>query len=75
MQFGLMKIIEEKVLELIKWLENLGSQEDYNEIGIGVGLYRDYGPNKGQPTVTGQSCPLDDNLILWLVKTLPKRPV
>jgi hypothetical protein len=29
---------------LIKWLENLASQEGYNEIGIGVGLYRDYGP-------------------------------
>lgn len=29
---------------LIKWLENLASQEGYNEIGIGVGLYGDYGP-------------------------------
>ncbi len=29
---------------LIKWIENLASQEGYNEIGIGVGLYRDYGP-------------------------------
>lgn len=29
---------------LIKWLENLASQEGYNEIGIGVGLYKDYGP-------------------------------
>ncbi len=28
---------------LINWLENLVSQEGYNEIGIGVGLYRDYG--------------------------------
>ncbi len=29
---------------LIKWLENLASREGYNQIGIGVGLYRDYGP-------------------------------
>ncbi len=29
---------------LIKWLENLASQEGYNQIGIGVGLYHDYGP-------------------------------
>jgi chloramphenicol 3-O phosphotransferase len=78
---------------LIKWFENLASQESYNEIGIGVGLYRDYGPAqqlyfqlgyipdgsgityKGQPTVPGQSYPLDDDLILWLMKTLPKAPV
>lgn len=73
---------------LIKWIENLASQEGYNEIGIGVGLYRDYGPAqqlyfqlgylpegngityKGQPTIAGQSYPLDDDLILWLVKPL-----
>lgn len=71
---------------LIKWLENLASQEGYNQIGIGVGLYRDYGPAQqlyfqlgyipdgngityqGKPTVAGQSYPLDDDLILWLVK-------
>ncbi|HEX2580280.1 MAG TPA: GNAT family N-acetyltransferase [Rhabdochlamydiaceae bacterium] len=29
---------------LIKWIESLASQEGYKEIGIGVGLYRDYGP-------------------------------
>jgi len=29
---------------LIKWLEGLASREGYNQIGIGVGLYRDYGP-------------------------------
>jgi len=75
---------------LIKWLENLASQEGYNEIGIGVGLYRDYGPAqqlyfqlgyipdgngityRGQSTVAGQSYPLDDDLILWLKKTLSK---
>lgn len=29
---------------LIKWIEELASKEGYNQIGIGVGLYRDYGP-------------------------------
>ena len=75
-------------MALIKWIENLASQEGYNEIGIGVGLYRDYGPAqqlyfqlgylpegngityKGQPTIAGQSYPLDDDLLLWLVKPL-----
>ena len=74
---------------LIKWLEHLASQEGYNEIGIGVGLYRDYGPAqqlyfqlgyipdgngvtyKGQPTVAGQKYELDDEFLLWLIKTLP----
>jgi RimJ/RimL family protein N-acetyltransferase len=73
---------------LIKWLEKLASQEGYQQIGIGVGLYRDYGPAqklyfqlgyvpdgngityKGQPTVPGQTYPLDDDLILWLMKEL-----
>ncbi len=73
---------------LIKWIEDLARQEGYNEIGIGVGLYKDYGPAqrlyfqlgyipdgsgityKGQSTVPGQSYPLDDDLILWLTKTL-----
>ena len=76
---------------LIKWIENLASQEDYKEIGIGVGLYRDYGPAqqlyfqlgytpegngityKGEATVAGQYFyPLDDDLLLWLVKPLIK---
>ncbi len=75
---------------LIKWLENLASQEGHRQIGIGVGLYRDYGPAqqlyfqlgfipegngvtyKGQPTVAGQSYPLDDDLLLWLVKVLTR---
>lgn len=29
---------------LIKWLENLALQDGFTQIGIGVGLYRDYGP-------------------------------
>lgn len=28
---------------LIRWIETFATQEGYNEIGIGVGLYRDYG--------------------------------
>lgn len=76
---------------LIKWLENLASREGYDQIGIGVGLYQDYGPAqklyfqlgyipegngityKGRPTIPGQSYPLDDDLILWLVKALPSK--
>jgi GNAT superfamily N-acetyltransferase len=29
---------------IIKWLEELAMTEGYRQIGIGVGLYRDYGP-------------------------------
>lgn len=29
---------------LIKWIEKLAVKEGYKQIGIGVGLYRDYGP-------------------------------
>ncbi len=29
---------------LVKWLEKLASQEGNHQIGIGVGLYKDYGP-------------------------------
>ncbi len=29
---------------LVKWLEKLACQEGYPQIGIGVGLYKDYGP-------------------------------
>ena len=75
---------------LIRWIEDLAFQEGYRQIGIGVGLYRDYGPAqklyfrlgycpdgngityKGQPTIPGQSYPLDDDLILWLAKKLGK---
>lgn len=76
---------------LIKWLEDLASQEGYDQIGIGVGLYRDYGPAqklyfqlgyapdgngityKGQATIPGQTYPLDDDLILWLEKSLGRK--
>lgn len=73
---------------LIQWIEALARQEGYPQIGIGVGLYHDYGPAqklyfqlgympdghgityKGQPTVPGQTYPLDDDLLLWLIKPL-----
>lgn len=73
---------------LIKWLETLASHEGYQQICIGVGLYKDYGPAqklyfqlgyvpdgngvtyKGQSTVAGQTYPLDDDLIFWLIKIL-----
>ena len=71
---------------LIHWIEDLALQEGYSQIGIGVGLYADYGPAQklyfrlgfvpdgqgitysGQPTIFGQSYPLDDELIFWLIK-------
>jgi GNAT superfamily N-acetyltransferase len=74
---------------LIKWLEELARHKGYKEVGIGVGLYADYGPaqrlyfqlgyrpdGKGltyqyQTPTPGQAYPLDDELILWLKKTLP----
>lgn len=73
---------------LINWIENLASREGYKQIGIGVGLYSDYGPAqqlyfhlgyipegngityKCLPTIPGQSYPLDDDLLLWLVKRI-----
>lgn len=76
---------------LIQWLEKLASQEGYQQIGIGVGLYGDYGaaqklyfqlgyvPDgngityKGHSAVAGQTYSLDDDLILWLMKTLPSK--
>lgn len=78
---------------LIKWLEELARHEGYDHIGIGVGLYQDYGPAqrlyfqlgyvpegngityKGQPTVPGQTYPLDDDLIFWLEKSLETNDV
>ncbi len=74
--------------KLIGWLEEIAIAKGYKQIGIGVGLYADYGsaqklyfhlgysPDghgvtyKYQPTVPGESYPLDDELILWLKKDL-----
>lgn len=75
---------------LIEWIEELARQEGYPHIGIGVGLYADYGPAqklyiklgfvpngngityKGQTTTPGETYPLDDELLLWLVKPLSR---
>lgn len=74
--------------KLIQWLETLATTLDFKEIGIGVGLYSDYGnaqklyaklgyipDGKGityqyKQTEPGASYPLDDDLILWLKKSL-----
>lgn len=76
---------------LIQAIENLANQEGYHQIGIGVGLYQDYGPAqklyfqlgyapdgngvtyKGLSTKPGEPYPLDDDLLLWLVKLLIPR--
>ncbi len=73
---------------LISHLEKLAHNEQFTQIGIGVGLYRDYGaaqklyfqlgyaPDglgityKGTTGIPGESYPLDDDLILWLIKSL-----
>lgn len=73
---------------LIGWLEALARQKGYKEIGIGVGLYADYGAAQKlyvqlgyipdghgvtynyKPATPGTSYPLDDELVLWLKKTL-----
>lgn len=73
---------------LIQWFEALAKDKGYKEIGIGVGLYADYGAaqklyvklgyapdGKGityqcKKTTPGTQYPLDDDLILWLIKPL-----
>ncbi len=73
---------------LISHLEQKAKELGYDQVGIGVGLYRDYGaaqklyfqldytPNgegityKHLPVVPGDSYPVDDELILWLIKCL-----
>ncbi len=73
---------------LIAYLESMAQKEGYKQVGIGVGLYADYGPAqrlyfqlgyvpdgngityKGQPVKPGETYPVDDELILWLVKSL-----
>lgn len=73
---------------LIQWFEELARKEGYANIGIGVGLYRDYGPAQQlyvklgfkpdgngityhhKPVTVGASYPVDDDLLLWLIKPL-----
>lgn len=75
---------------MIHHLEDIARAKGYKQIGLGVGLYKDYGPAQKlyfrlgytpdgygitynyQPTITGESYPLDDDLILWLKKSLEK---
>lgn len=74
--------------KLIAYLEDLARKEGYKQIGIGVGLYEDYGPaqklyfelgyvpdghgitHKCKRVVPGESYPVDDELLLWLMKSL-----
>jgi GNAT superfamily N-acetyltransferase len=74
--------------KLIAYLEEMARKEGYKQIGIGVGLYQDYGPAqklyfqlgyvpdgngvtyKCQPVKPGEKYPVDDDLILWMVKPL-----
>lgn len=73
---------------LIKAIEQRAKEENYLQIGLGVGLYKDYGQAqrlyislgyipvgegityKSQTAIAGESYLLDDDLLLWLIKTL-----
>jgi GNAT superfamily N-acetyltransferase len=73
---------------LIKHFEEMATDDGYQTIGIGVGLYQDYGPAqrlyqklayrfdgngityKCQPVIPGESYCVDDDLIIWLTKSL-----
>lgn len=73
---------------LIQHLEEMARRQGYKQIGLGVGLYKDYGsaqalyyklgyvPDgngvtyKTVAVVPGQQFPMDDDLLLWLVKSL-----
>jgi len=74
--------------KLIAFLERTARSEDYLQIGIGVGLYHDYGvaqslycrlgyvPDskgityKNVQVIPGESYPVDDDLVLWFIKSL-----
>lgn len=73
---------------LIRAFEDLARASGRTTIGLGVGLYADYGPAqrlyaglgyrpdgngitwREQPVVPGDSVPVDDDLVLWLIKRL-----
>ncbi|MBA2726736.1 MAG: GNAT family N-acetyltransferase [Parachlamydiaceae bacterium] len=73
---------------LIEHIENMARSEGYKTMGIGVGLYKDYGaaqrlyykmdyqPDgngityKGDRVVPGSQHPVDDDLLIWLTKSL-----
>jgi GNAT superfamily N-acetyltransferase len=74
---------------LLNHLEAMAIKEGYKKIGLGVGLYPDYGqaqklyfslgyePDgkgityKGAYVTPGVAYPVDDDLLLWLIKALP----
>lgn len=74
--------------KIVQHLEKMAHQEHHSQIGIGVGLYNDYGcaqklyihlgyvPDgqgmtyKGEHVVSGDSYPVDDDLLIWLKKDL-----
>jgi GNAT superfamily N-acetyltransferase len=73
---------------LITYLEKLAKEEGFEQVGIGVGLYADYGQAQRLyfklgyapdgtgitynylPIIPGEKYPIDDDLILWLTKSL-----
>ena len=74
--------------QLVTSLETLAKEEGFTRVGIGVGLYADYGPAqklyytlgyvpdgngvtyKCQSVIPGNPYPVDDDLVLWLIKPL-----
>lgn len=74
--------------KLINYIEYYAKESGYQQIGLGVGLYKDYGsaqrlyvkngyvPDgngityKNESVVPGKSYPVDDDLILWMIKDL-----
>ena len=74
--------------QLLFHLEKIAIGKGYSRIGIGVGLYKDYGPAQilyiklgyipdgrgimynGSPVTPGEAYPVDDDLNLYLLKTL-----
>lgn len=73
---------------LLAHLASTAKEKGYAQVGLGVGLYQDYGsaqklywklgykPDghgityKCLPVIPGQAYPVDDDLILWMTKSL-----
>jgi GNAT superfamily N-acetyltransferase len=73
---------------LMAHLEDIAKHEGYDTIGLGMGLYKDYGPAqklyfhlgyapngdgityKYSPVIPGEQYLVDDDLIMWLTKSL-----
>lgn len=74
--------------ELVKSFEHVAKQNDFPQIGLAVGLYKDYGsaqrlyaklgyiPDghgityRNEIVTAGDTYPVDDDLLLWLIKSL-----